>query len=178
MSKVITFELGTKSINQAIRQLNAYKTELETKTERLRELIAERIAWSASNGFSTAIADDIFTGEGDRPTGDVQVSVDHKGDVSVVIADGNDAVFIEFGAGVYYNGSAGSSPHPKGAENNFLIGEYGKGQGKRKAWALPGSTNGNPILTHGTPAAMPMYRGVVEVTNMIGELAREVFGSD
>ena len=175
MSKKIRFTLSEDSIDKAIAELTAYIDDLKTKTDRLRELIAERVAWSASEGFSTAIADDIFTG-GDRPTGDVSVSVENDGNVSIVIADGADAVFIEFGAGVYYNGSAGSSPHPKGAENGFLIGEYGKGQGKKKAWALPGSTRENPILTHGTPAAMPMYRGVREAVSVIGELAKEVFG--
>lgn len=176
MSKVIRFSLSAESIDKAIGELTTYIESIKAKTDRLRELIAERIAWSAAEGFSTAVADDIFTG-GERPTGNVSVNVGNNGDLSVVIADGSDAVFIEFGAGVYYNGSAGSSPHPKGAENGFLIGEYGKGQGKRNVWALPGSVRGNPILTHGTPAAMPMYHGVQAAIEAIDELAREVFGS-
>ena len=177
MDKTITVELGVKSINAAIKQMTTYINRIKSKTAELGEMIAERVAWSASQGFSTAIADDIFTG-GDRPTGDVTVSIEQNGNVCVVIADGSDAVFIEFGAGVYYNGAAGTSPHPKGAENGFLIGEYGKGQGKRRVWALPESTTENPILTHGTPAAMPMYRGVQDAISVIGELAGEVFGFD
>lgn len=134
------------------------------------------IRWSAESGFSTALTTDIITGA-EPPPADVQVTVENDGDVTVVIASGEEAVFIEFGAGVYYNGGAGTSPHPKGEENGFLIGEYGKGQGKKNVWALPGSSHEYPILTHGTPAAMPMYHGVQEVLTILVDLAKEVFGS-
>ena len=174
--KIIKMALSEEGITRAIAELDAYTAGLERKTKKLTELIAERVAWSASSGFATAIADDIFTGNADRPTGNVSVTVEQDGDICVVIADGEDAVFIEFGAGVYYNGSPGTSPHPKGNEHGFLIGEYGKKQGRKRVWALPGSTAAEPILTHGTPAAMPMYRGVREAVGVIDELAREVFG--
>ena len=174
MAKVIRFSLSEASIDNAIDELDRYINDLGAKAETLAEKVAERIAWSASSGFSNAIADDIFTG-GERPNGNVSVSVEQNGNVCIVLADGTDAVFIEFGAGVYYNGSAGSSPHPEGSRMGFTIGEYGKGQGKRNVWALPGSTNDAPILTHGTPAAMPMYRGLQDALSVIDELAREVF---
>lgn len=174
MAKTITVRLNEQSIDEAIAQLDEYVQSLKLKCQRLAQLVAERIAWSASQGFSSAIADDIFT-TGDRPTADVSVSVEDNGNLQLVIASGADAVFVEFGAGVYYNGAAGSSPHPKGAENGFLIGEYGKGKGKKNVWALPGSTKLNPILTHGTPAAMPMYHGLQDALNVITDLAQEVF---
>lgn len=173
--KTIHVDLSVAGLERAIAELEAYTQELKSKTERLRELVAERIAWSAAEGFSNALADDIFSG-GERTYGNVSVSMENNGDITVVIASGEDAVFIEFGAGVYYNGGAGSSPHPDGAQNGFLIGEYGKGQGKKNVWALPGSTKDNPILTHGTPAAMPLYHGVQDAVAVIAELAREVFG--
>jgi len=172
--KTIHMTLSEAGIDQAMQELETYIQDLKSKTDRLRDLIAERIAWSAAEGFSSAIADDIFTG-GERPSGNVSVTMENTGEITVVIASGTDAVFIEFGAGVYYNGSAGSSPHPDGAAMGFLIGEYGKGYGKRNAWALPGSTKANPILSHGTPAVMPMYHGVQDAIAVIGELAQEVF---
>lgn len=174
MSKTISFSLSANSIQSAINELTSYIHSLKEKTKRLQELIAENIRWNAQEGFSGAIADDIYRG-GESPAPDVTVTVEEDGDVTVIIASGSDAVFIEFGAGVYHNGAAGSSPHPKGAENGFLIGEYGKGMGKRNTWALPGSTKDNPILTHGTPAAMPMYRGLQTALDSIAELAQEVF---
>ena len=175
MSKTISFSLITSSIQSAINELTSYIDGLKAKSQRLRELVAENIRWCAEEGFSSAVADDIYVG-GTPPAPDVTVTVEDDGDVTVIIASGADAVFIEFGAGVYHNGAEGSSPHPWGSEHGFLIGEYGKGMGKRYTWALPGSTKGNPILTHGTPAAMPMYRGVEDVVQAIADFAREVFG--
>ena len=174
-TKTISFSLSAGSIQAAMNELTEYTNSLKEKTRRLRELIAENIRWNAQEGFSGAIADDIFRG-GEATAPDVTVTLEGDGDVTVIIASGADAVFVEFGAGVYHNGAVGSSPHPKGAENGFLIGEYGKGMGKRNTWALPGSTKDNPILTHGTPAAMPMYRGLQTALDSIAELAREVFG--
>lgn len=175
MAKTIRFSLSEASIDNAIDELDRYINDLGSKAEELAEKVAEHIKWSASSGFSNAIADDIFRG-GERPNANVSVSVEKNGNVCIVLAQGSDAVFIEFGAGVYYNGSAGSSPHPEGSRMGFTIGEYGKGHGKQNIWALPGSTSDKPILTHGTPAAMPMYRGLQDALSVIDELAREVFG--
>lgn len=78
--------------------------------------------------------DDLTNESGGARTAEVQVSIDERENVSIVIAAGEDAVWVEFGAGVYHNGSAGSSPHPKGSELGFTIGGYGKGMGKRQTW--------------------------------------------
>lgn len=105
---------------------------------------------------------------------EVTVSVEHKSGSSLVIASGEDAIWVEFGAGVYHNGSAGSSPHPKGTELGFTIGGYGKGDGKKNIWGY--YSDGELKLTHGTPAKMPMYRAVQTVCNEIASIAKEVFG--
>lgn len=166
--------LSSKSLQKLIDELEAYRKSLDHKADVLRQRVAEMIRWSAEAGFSTALTTDIFTGA-EPPPADVQVNVEDDGDVTLVIASGEEAVFIEFGAGVYYNGAAGTSPHPAGEANGFLIGEYGKGQGKKNVWALPGSSHDYPILTHGTPAAMPMYHGLQEVLTILEDLAKEVF---
>lgn len=169
--KVISFELSTRSINQAIKQLEEYEREILRKCDLLRDRVAEELRKEASEGFSGAIVDDLVLGGGRKA--DVNVSVDSRGSITVVIAEGEDAIWCEFGAGVYHNGSAGSSPHPKGAELNFLIGGYGKGKGKRKAWAF--YDDGDLSITRGTPAAMPMYNAVKKVSERIVEIAKEVF---
>ena len=99
------------------------------------------------------------------------MTVTNEGDVTIVIASGEEAVFIEYGAGVYYNGAAGDSPHPWGIQQGYGIGTYGKGKGVRNAWNIT-----KDVVTRGTPAAMPMYRGAEEAIRTIGELVREVFG--
>lgn len=168
---VIRFGLSEREIDKAIKELEQYKQELIRKTALLREKVADRIAELAQSGFNGAIVDDVL--KGGVKTAQVTVSLSNTDDVSLVIANGEDAIWVEFGAGVYHNGSAGSSPHPEGSELGFTIGGYGKGMGKKEVW---GYYEGNELrLTHGTPAVMPMYNAVKTVCDEIANIAREVF---
>ena len=169
--KVISFGLSEKEIDRAIKELEQYKKEIIRKTTLLRVKIAERIETEVRSGFSGAVVDDLLNGG--KKTAQVSVSMDNKENVSVVIAAGEDAIWVEFGAGVFHNGSAGASPHPKGSELGFTIGGYGKGMGKKQTWGY--YEDGELKLTHGTPATMPMYRAVRTVCSEIAEIAREVF---
>lgn len=171
--KVIRIRLSEKDIDRAIKELEQYKREIIRKTELLRKKIAERIGTLAQSGFNGAVVDDLTDESGGARRAEVQVSIDERENVSVVIAAGEDAVWVEFGAGVYHNGSAGSSLHPKGSELGFTIGGYGKGMGKRQTWGF--YENGELRLTHGTPAIMPMYNAVKTVCDEIADIAREVF---
>lgn len=183
MAKTISFTLDAASIGKAIKELNDYTKDFEQKCKELRKRIAERIKWSAQQGFSTAMVGDIFlqvSGKEKSPASpimgsSVQVNVKHEDNVSVVWTEGEDAVFIEYGAGVYHNGSPGDSPHPWGLEQGFVIGGYGKNHGTQNAWGYRDS-DGNIYITHGTPAAMPIYRGAEEAIRAVGELIQEVFG--
>ncbi len=168
----IKFSLTEDSSEKAIRELDQYKKEFSRKVEIFRQKVAERIADEAQSGFNGAVVDDIA--QGNPRMADVKVRTDERGSLSVIIADGEDAVWVEFGAGVYHNGAAGSSPHPHGAELGFTIGSFDKGNGKRKVWGF--YEDGNLVLTHGTPAAMPMNRAVITVCNEIADVAKEVFG--
>lgn len=168
------------SFDKAISELERYRNDLQTRADLIRERVAERIRWSAEEGFSTSIADAIFLGGTEQVGGNVTVTISDEGTVTVVIASGADAVFMEFGAGVYFNGGKGAighSSHPSGERQGMTIGEYGKKRGRQNAWHLPGSTKDNPIVTRGTPASMPMYRGAREAAAALDEIAREVFGA-
>lgn len=175
MSKTISFTLDVKSINRAIREIEAYKQEIVRKTNELRRRIAERIADDSSSGFASAIVDDLLSNSGGARGADVSVEVSDEGNVTLVIANGEDAVWCEFGAGVYHNGSAGSSPHPKGAELGFTIGSFGKGLGSKKVWGF--YEDGELKLTHGAPATMPMYSACQRVCEEVATIAKEVFGT-
>lgn len=172
-NKVISVSLSESGIEKAIQELLAYKQEIIRKTELLRQKVAARLADEARSGFNGAIVDDL-TGKNNPRLADVNVSVDDRDNVSVVVAEGEDAVWVEFGAGVYHNGSVGSSPHPKGAELGFAIGGYGKGNGKKEIWGF--YEDGELRLTHGTPARMPMSQAMNTIINDIVSIAREVFG--
>ena len=180
--RTIRFTLDSRSIAQAIKEVEKYKREFQDKVHQLRELIAERIRWSAEQGFQSAMVSDTFLrisgkekiSESPIYGNDIQVFVENKDDISVVFTQGEKAVFIEYGAGVYHNGAAGESPHPWGIEKGFVIGSYGKNKGVGNAWGYYDGSD--VIITHGTPAAMPMYRGAEETVRILSDLVREVFG--
>lgn len=171
MSRVINVTLSDRGIAQAIREVEDYKKWLLRKAKELEERVAYHIARDASAVFNTATADDLI-GEG-VVTGHVEVTVKEDGDFTVVIADGKDAVFMEFGAGVYHNGPVGQSPNPMGAGLGFTIGSYGKGRGSREVWGYRDAEGLH--LTHGVPASMPLYNAMMGVVNDIEQIAREVF---
>lgn len=173
--RTITIDIfNPASIEAAVTEIRDYADWVKRKTDELRERVAYFIAKNASAVFNTAVAeDDLWEG---AITGSVDVVVEDNGNMTLVIANGTDAVFMEFGAGVYYNGAVGSSPNPLGAALGFTIGSYGFGQGKKEVWGYMGE-DGKLHLTHGTPASMPLYRALQSVVNDIEQIAREVFSS-
>ena len=174
MSKTtIRFGLSESEITEAIREVEKFKQEFQRKVDLYRKRIAEEIANQASLNFSSSVMDDVINGSPRKP--DVTVSFSDRGAISVVVADGEDAVWCEFGAGVYHNGSVGSSPNPYGNDLGFTIGSYGDGHGKQTAWGYY-DEGGELVITRGTPASMPMYNAAQEIMRKAIEIAREVFG--
>lgn len=169
--KVIKFSLNDRSIDKAINELKLYKQEFQKKVDTYQRRIAEEIAKIASLNFSSAVIDDRVRGGPRKP--DVTVEVQSRGKILVVVANGEDAVWCEFGAGVYHNGAVGSSPNPYGNDLGFTIGSYGKGHGKQTAWGY--YEDGELVITRGTPASMPMYNAAQDVMKRAIEIAREVF---
>ena len=175
MSRTITIDIfNSASIDAAVKEIRDYADWVKRKTDELRERVAYFIAKDASAVFNTAVADDLI-GEG-AVIGSVDVVVEDNGNMTLVIANGEDAVFMEFGAGVYYNGGVGSSPNPLGAALGYTIGSYGMGNGSKAVWGFKGE-DGTLHLTHGVPASMPLYRALQSVVNDIEQIAREVFNS-
>lgn len=172
MAKTISFGLSSSDITRAIKKLDAYREEIARKAELLRERVAQEIVNEAQNGFDSSIVDDLLRGGG-RPAS-VSVTTMNDGGMSLVIAKGSGAIWCEFGAGVYHNGAAGTSPHPNGETLGMTIGSYGEGHGKRNVWGY--YEDGELKLTHGTPATMPMYNAAKAVCDRITEIAMEVFG--
>lgn len=171
MEKISINLFDTGSIQEAIREIKLLERKYAERTEILKERVAESVGKLAQNGFNGAIVSD-FT-DGTSIEADVNVFSEKRGDMYVVIADGEDAVFVEFGAGVYHNGSVGTSPHPNGNELGMTIGSYGKGKGKQKAWGY--YEGGDLFITHGCPATMPMLNAAKAVCSEIDKIAKEVF---
>ena len=176
----------TKSgdVKKAIKQLEQYKQTLNVKGEIFLQRLAEigipvinaRIGWAQGDS---------------NPQHSTYISVMSFGEYSEarLIVEGVDILFLEFGAGVHFNGSAGTSPRTNlkgvqdgveyeltgGKELGYTIGSYGKGQGKKDFWFYT-SENGDTIMSYGTEAAMPLYHATMEIINSIQRIAKEVYG--
>ena len=162
--QVIKMDLSTKSITKAIAELKAYRRSLDAKADKLLEKLAYIGAKEASVRFTTAIYDGV---------NDSSVTMEPIKDGYCIKAEGKAVAFIEFGAGVYHNpGEPYPNPRPDGIVG---IGEYGKGLGKRQAWGFK-DESGELVITHGNPAAMPMWYASEEMRNAILETFKEVFG--
>ena len=177
--KIINVSLNTKSINNAIKELEQYKKDLLEKAKLLTEKLADIGVSVAEVRFKSAAYDGI---------NDVSVTPMKTGKGFAVVAEGQAVAFIEFGTGVHYNPS---EPYPNPRPAGIVgIGEYGKGKGGRVRedgsaipWVYNGDagTNGikldnGAILTRGNPAAMPMWYASEEMRKSVQQIVREVFG--
>jgi hypothetical protein len=156
--------LSSKSISQAIRELKSFRDSLEAKTKVFLEELAHIGVKEASVRFTTAMYDGV---------NDSSVTLKPIDGGYCIVAEGEAVAFIEFGAGVYHNpGEPYPNPRPDGIVG---IGEYGKGYGKRQAWGFR-DEDGELVITHGTPAAMPMWYASEEMRKAIKQKFVEVFG--
>ena len=161
---VISMSLSSKSIQEGIKELKAYRKSLDAKMDKLLEELAYIGVKEASIRFTTAMYDGV---------NDSSVTLEPIKNGYCIKAEGRAVAFIEFGAGVYHNpGEPYPNPRPAGIVG---IGEYGKGYGKRQAWGFR-NDDGELVITHGTPAAMPMWYASEEMRSAIKAKFLEVFG--
>lgn len=169
--KKIKFSLSSSSVNNAIKELTEYKNGINDKCQ----TFVSRLAKLGIPIIETQI--NKAHGDSD-PTHKTRIELTQLMGFSQarLILDGKDILFIEFGAGVHYNGSAGSSPNPMGAKFGYTIGSYGEGRGKYDRWQYIAPT-GEYVKSQGTQATMPMYEADKEIIRNIKTIAKQVFAS-
>lgn len=162
--------LSENSILQMRRELLEYQRSLRNKNELFVRRLAEIGIPVIDQNMASARGDS----DKDHYT---YIKINSFGEHSqaTLVCEGKDLLFIEFGAGIHYNGNAGESPHPKGKEMGYTIGSYGKGNGEKDSWVYY-SDDGRYVTSHGTEATMPVYKASVEIIKQIREIAKEVFG--
>ena len=161
-----------KSLDNAIKQIQEYQRTLNDKCEMFVRRLAEVGIPIIDQNIASA------AGDSDK-SHYTYIKINSFGSYAQaqLIAEGKDLLFIEFGAGIHYNGAAGSSPHPLGQEMGYTIGSYGKGQGKNDFWFYY-ADGGESVMSHGTQATMPVYKAGVEMRRQILKIAKEVFGGE
>lgn len=175
MATITLNPFDPKSIDNAIKAVNAYKKKYEDNVVEYKKRLAEECASYAQANFDNSWYDDyVDVGEstyafGAKTPNVICYSEDTEEGV-VVNADGEEAVWVEFGAGVHYNLNVGGNPNPFWDNTSLAgIGEYGYGRGKNHAWVSP---NG---VTRGTKAQMPLYNACIQTEQVADEIAKEVF---
>lgn len=161
--KRIVIKLSEQSINQALKDLKAYKQDLNRKVQQLIDLMCQY-----GEDYAINLVGHVDTG--------ATVNSIHgyrSGDRGVIVAGGN-AVWLEFGTGTRRNGPVGGSPHPKGTELGMTIGEYGLGHGADPNgwWYFDGEAVKH---TYGVKANMFMWQTARELERVAPELARGLF---
>lgn len=179
MAKVYSVKLDVKSLDKLQKKVQRYQSTFDNKCKQfLRELAKVGIPVIDENMAQASFTynNGIQSGSNTEHSAYVRVYSKDGQFTAVLTLKGQEVLFIEFGAGTYYNGSVGSSPHPKGQENGFLIGTYGMGHGSQKVWGYY-DDDGKLALTHGTKATMPMLKAGLEIREQVISIAKSVFGS-
>jgi len=154
--------------SSAIDELLTYRARLELKTKELVSRLADIGMENAKVEFTLAGAENDYGNDTE-----VRVELTEKG--ATIIAEGREVLFIEFGAGNYYN--AEPSSHPLGAEFGYTIGNYSDAHaGLHPPWSDK-DLNGQPIVTMGNPAGRCMYLTGKELRHKLKQIAKEVFVS-
>lgn len=166
MSKVIKCKLDSASIEQAIKELQEYRKGLDDKVRQFVESLAHDGVEIARAWVMAA------RGDSERPT--VAVQIDPAGDITKaqITMTGNDVLFIEFGAGIHYNGN--DTPHA--AEHGYGIGTYNPNSDN--AFNLDGWyywTGTERVHSYGTEGTYPMYHAAENARNTAIKKAIEIF---
>lgn len=175
--KTIKISLNTDSIRAAREELREYANWVDKKSKELQKRLAEELSDKIKANLDTAWYDDLIRGES-RQKPEFSVDIHLNGEFTVVVVDGQDVIWVEFGAGVYHNGEVGSKPNPYAEKHPEIkgIGTYEYGLGSRKVWPFKDEA-GKWHRTKGTAAQMPIYRAVMTVKSDIELIAREVFAT-
>lgn len=171
MSKVIKCKLDVDSLDNAIRELEAYRDEIRTKLGILVNTLYQQGIQVASARLGSTLGDADnaeIIGLGVNGGGDIMSAT-----ISLV---GTEALFVEFGAGIAYNTGA---QHPQAAQFGYGIGTYPSKHPPNKAmrgyWFY--RENGEKVTSIGTQASMPIYGAAETVRNNAIKTALEIFRS-
>lgn len=162
MSKVITMKLTTKGIEQAIKEIEAYKKEFQQKCNKLVEVLTDMGVDIAKMQIQQL--DAVYTGE-------LMNSIDGYFSPSIgagfIKAGATYAVFVEFGTGVV--GSQSPHPNPQGWV-------YDKNNHGEQGWVYYNEYVGGFRWTKGFESRPFMYNTAKELEKSCEKIAREVFG--
>lgn len=166
MAKKIEISLNSKSIKDGIRQLKEYQAEVVLKTKLLAEKLAEKGVEMAK--LKIREFDAIYTGELLASIEKTPGGVIENGSTWYVYTGCPWAKFVEFGTGIV------------GAQNRHeaagIVGwKYDVNSHGEKGWFYFRENEWH--WTKGMPSRPFMYETAAELTQIVAQAAKEVFGN-
>ena len=160
--------LSRSSINNAINELKAYKKELINKND----IFVRRLVELGLNVVNMKVQQSL--GDSDDATSKATFSSSGKLVNAEIHLTGSDVLFIEFGAGIYYNTPG---QHPLEDDFGMGVGTYpGQTHAFDDFWFYTDEQGNTGQISYGTQATMPMYSASIEMYQQVVQIAREVFG--
>jgi len=147
------------SINRAVNRIEKIKQRIQNIDTYIQQLA----------DIGVAVAEEAFTGALTNPdfTEGVEVEAIPTDNGYTITASGSEVAFIEFGTGVFYNGSESyPGTRPAGIVG---IGEYGKGHGKNPEWWT------GDHITHGHYRSAGMYSAQKAMVEQAINIIEEIF---
>lgn len=169
MAKVIDIDiLNPSSIEDAIRQIEEYEKSLQRKCEELCNRLIE-VGIPVINAR-------IGQAQGDSSKqNSIAFDIQKDGSVTkaIIKLTGEDILFIEFGAGIYYNNGAA---HPRASALGYGVGTYpGQTHAINPGYWWYKDDDESLHFSRGTEATMPMYSAMMEMKNNLLSIATEIF---
>lgn len=161
--KIVINPFDSQSIDKAIEELEKEKKEIEKRVQKLIDAMCQEGEYTAK-----LLLTHIDTGE------TYSSIMGYRDGEKGIISVGGNAIWIEFGTGVIYNGPGIN--HPDGFESGLIVGhgEYGKGQGANpKGWFY--LKGGKRYHTKGIPTEPFMYETALWLQDNFKRMANEVF---
>lgn len=167
--KTININLSKKSIDDAIKQLNQYKDDLERKNQ----IFIDRLAKIGLTTVQQTM--ESIPGE-EKGSYYTEIINNSEGDIAgaAIRLSGDQVLFLEFSAGITF----GTNSYPLPSGDKYGMGTYpGKGH-----WDSPYGwwyidENGNKHHSYGNRAYMPMYHAEQAIVMAVQQIAREVFSA-
>ncbi len=160
--KKITITLDEQSIDNAIKELRRYQSELGDKTNRLVQKLVDL-------GVEFALQEVVSLGAFD--SGELAVSIDGlmytDGTHGIIFTDCGHAAFVEFGTGI----TGAESPHPS-MPWQYDINNHGEA-----GWVYYNEKTGKFGWTKGMPSRPFMYNTAKHLQDELEQIAKEVWKS-
>lgn len=166
----LDIELDENSIDLAILKLQKYRNSLQDKLDRFVDELAD-IGVDTIYNITSFIPQDQ---EMDKGSVGKKVRPSADGHTKMVIRfTSEDALFIEFSAGITY----GTKDYPLPSGSGYGMGTYNPSSSR---WSNPDGwwykdESGELHHSYGNPAYMPMYHAIEKMTLQIWFVAHKIF---